>query len=375
MKNNPLNQLEKLGQSIWLDYIRRDIIAKLKAMIEDDGLRGMTSNPAIFKEAIAGSGLYDVEIQSLAIKGMDATAIYEELSRRDVRMACDEFRSVYDKTDAKDGYVSLEVNPHLAHDSGATIEEARRLWGAVDRPNICIKVPATLEGLPAITELIAEGVNVNVTLIFGLKRYQSVAQAYIDGVEKRLTKGKDVKRVASVASFFVSRIDTLIDPMLEKTIARGGADAVVAAQVLGNVAVANAKLAYQMYKELFGSFRFKRLEKRGARVQRVLWASTGVKNPNFKDVKYIEALIGPNTVNTVPVETLNAFRDHGIAESRLEEDLDKAADVIDRLPDLEIDFNVLTKQLEDEGVDKFNKPFDKLLEELTTKARPLQPRS
>jgi transaldolase len=375
MKNNPLNQLEKLGQSIWLDYIRRDIIAKLKAMIEDDGLRGMTSNPAIFKEAIAGSGLYDVEIQSLAIKGMDATAIYEELSRRDVRMACDEFRSVYDKTDAKDGYVSLEVNPHLAHDSGATIEEARRLWGAVDRPNICIKVPATLEGLPALTELIAEGVNVNVTLIFGLKRYQSVAQAYIDGVEKRLTKGKDVKRVASVASFFVSRIDTLIDPMLEKTIARGGADAVVAAQVLGNVAVANAKLAYQMYKELFGSFRFKRLEKRGARVQRVLWASTGVKNPNFKDVKYIEALIGPNTVNTVPVETLNAFRDHGIAESRLEEDLDKAADVIDRLPDLEIDFNVLTKQLEDEGVDKFNKPFDKLLEELTTKARPLQPRS
>ena len=375
MKNNPLNQLEKLGQSIWLDYIRRDIIAKLKAMIEDDGLRGMTSNPAIFKEAIAGSGLYDVEIQSLAIKGMDATAIYEELSRRDVRMACDEFRSVYDKTDAKDGYVSLEVNPHLAHDSGATIEEARRLWGAVDRPNICIKVPATLEGLPAITELIAEGVNVNVTLIFGLKRYQSVAQAYIDGVEKRLTKGKDVKRVASVASFFVSRIDTLIDPMLEKTIARGGADAVVAAQVLGNVAVANAKLAYQMYKELFGSFRFKRLEKRGARVQRVLWASTGVKNPNFKDVKYIEALIGPNTVNTVPVETLNAFRDHGIAESRLEEDLDKAADVIDRLPDLEIDFNVLTKQLEDEGVDKFNKPFDKLLEELTPKARPLQPRA
>jgi len=375
MKNNPLNQLEKLGQSIWLDYIRRDIIALLKTMIEDDGLRGMTSNPAIFKEAIAGSGLYDVEIQSLALKGMDAGAIYAELSRRDVRMACDEFRRVYDKTDAKDGYVSLEVNPHLANDTGATIEEARRLWGEVDRPNICIKVPATLEGIPAITELIAEGINVNVTLIFGLKRYQSVAQAYVDGVEKRLTKGKDAKRVASVASFFVSRIDTLIDPMLEKIIAQGGADAAAAGQVLGQVAIANAKLAYQMYKEIFGSFRFKRLEKRGACVQRVLWASTGVKNPNFKDVKYIEALIGPNTVNTVPVDTLNAFRDHGVARSRLEEDLDKAADVIDRLPDLGIDFSALTKQLEDEGVDKFNKPFDKLLEELAVKARPLQPRS
>jgi transaldolase len=375
MKNNPLNQLEKLGQSIWLDYIRRDIIPKLKTMIEDDGLRGMTSNPAIFKEAIAGSGLYDVEIQSLALKGMDAAAIYGELSRRDVRMACDEFRSVYDKTDAKDGYVSLEVNPHLAHDTGATIEEARKLWGEVDRPNICIKVPATPEGIPAITELIAEGINVNVTLIFGLKRYQSVAQAYVDGVEKCLTKGKDAKRVASVASFFVSRIDTLIDPMLEKIIAQGGADAAFAAQVLGQVAIANAKLAYQMYKEIFGSFRFKRLEKRGARVQRVLWASTGVKNPDFKDVKYVEALIGPNTVNTVPVETLNAFRDHGVARSRLEEDLDKAADVIDRLPDLGIDFSALTKQLEDEGVDKFNKPFDKLLEELAVKARPLQPRS
>ena len=261
MKNNPLNQLEKLGQSIWLDYIRRDIIAKLKTMIEDDGLRGMTSNPAIFKEAIAGSGLYDVEIQSLALKGMDAGAIYEELSRRDVRMACDEFRSVYDKSDAKDGYVSLEVNPHLAHDTGATIEEARRLWGEVDRPNICIKVPATPEGLPAITELIAEGINVNVTLIFGLNRYQSVAQAYIDGVEKRLTKGKDAKRVASVASFFVSRIDTLIDPMLEKIIAQGGADAAAAGRVLGQVAIANAKLAYQMYKEIFGTFQFKRLEK------------------------------------------------------------------------------------------------------------------
>jgi transaldolase len=301
--------------------------------------------------------------------------MYETLSQGDVRSAADAFLPVYQRTGGGDGYVSLEVNPHLARDTEGTIQEARRLWAALDRPNVLIKVPGTVEGLPAIQRLISEGINVNVTLLFALPRYRQVAEAYIAGLEARRAQGLAVQSVASVASFFVSRIDTLIDPMLEKIIAQGGADAAAAGQVLGHVAIANAKLAYQMFKELFGTFRFKRLEKRGARVQRVLWASTGVKNPNFKDVKYIEALIGPDTVNTVPVETLNAFRDHGIAQSQLEEDLDKAADVIDRLPDLGIDFSLLTKQLEDEGVDKFNKPFDKLLEELASKARPLQSRS
>ena len=368
MKNNPLNQLEKLGQSIWLDYIRRDIIAKLKAMIEDDGLRGMTSNPAIFKEAIAGSGLYDVEIQSLAIKGMDATAIYEELSRRDVRMACDEFRSVYDKTDAKDGYVSLEVNPHLAHDTNGTIHEARRLWAALSRPNVFIKVPATAEGLPAIQQLISEGISVNVTLLFGLPRYRQVADAYIAGIEARAAQGKPVKHVASVASFFVSRIDAMVDPLLEKRIAQGGPEADVAKEVHGQVAVASAKMAYEIYKEIFGGARFKKRADKGARAQRLLWASTGTKNPDYSDVKYVEALIGPDTVNTIPVETLDAYRDHGDPQARLEQDVQRAGQVLERLSELGISIDKLTQQLEDEGVEKFNKPFDKLME--TLKERP-----
>ncbi len=365
MNNNPLNQLGTLGQSIWLDYIRRDLAVELRRMIEDDGVRGMTSNPAIFKEAIVDSRDYEADIRPMALEGMDAKEIYEALSRRDVQMAADEFRRVYDATDGKDGYVSLEVNPHLAHDTKGTIEEGRRLWDALDRPNVFIKVPATIEGLPAIRQLIGEGINVNITLLFGLARYRQVAEAYIAGIETRLALGNDVKHVASVASFFVSRIDSLVDPLLEKIIAQGDSrQAHLARQALGQVAIASAKMAYQMFKEIFTTGRFKKLSEKGARVQRVLWASTGVKNPDYSDVKYIEALIGPDTVNTVPLETLNAYRDHGLPKARLEQNVGKAAAILEQLSQLGISIDAITQQLEDEGVDKFNKPFDKTIEKL-----------
>lgn len=368
MKDNPLVQLEKHGQSIWLDYIRRDLIVsgELRRLIKEDGLRGMTSNPSIFEKAIVDSRDYHADIQSMAKTGMDAKAIYEALSQRDVQMAADEFRPVYDNTDGKDGYVSLEVNPHLAHDTDGTIEEARRLWNALDRPNVFIKVPATLEGLLAIKQLISEGININVTLLFGLPRYRQVAQAYISGIEERLAQGKAVKRVASVASFFLSRIDTLVDPLLAKIIEqRDPANESLARQLHGQVAVASAQMAYQIFKEIFHNDRFKKLMEKGACPQRVLWASTGTKNPDYSDAKYIEAIIGPNTVNTVPVETLNAYRDHGDTKNTLEHDIQLSGWVLRRLPELDINIDILTQRLENESVEKFCEPFDKLIETLT----------
>ncbi len=362
--------MKTLGQSIWLDYIRRDMITggELRRLIEDDGLRGMTSNPSIFEKAIAESNIYDQDIRDMALKKKDVKTIYETLSQRDVQNAADEFRSVYENTDGKDGYVSLEVNPHLANDTKGTIEEARRLWAALNRPNIFIKVPATSDGLPAIRQLISEGINVNVTLLFGLPRYRQVAQAYIAGLEARAAQGKPVKYIASVASFFVSRIDTLVDSMLEKLIAQGGPKTDIAKKVHGQVAIASAKMAYQIYKEIFGNNRFKKLADNGARVQRLLWASTGTKNSDYSDVKYIESLIGPDTVNTVPPETIDAYRDHGDPKSRLEEDVKEANWIMARLPELGISIDKVTGQLEDEGVRKFNEPFDKLMEALTKKS-------
>jgi transaldolase len=274
----------------------------------------------------------------------------------------------YDKTDGKDGYVSLEVNPHLAHDTHGTLLEARRLWGALDRPNVFIKAPATVEGLPAIRQLISEGINVNVTLIFGLPRYRLVAEAYIAGIEARLSQGKAVKHVASVASFFVSRIDAMIDPLLESIAAQGGAEADVAKEARGHVAVASAQMAYQIYKEIVDSNRFRSLARQGARVQRLLWASTGTKNPEYSDVKYIEALIGPDTVNTAPVETIDAYRDHGYPQARIELEVFEAARVLSLLPELGINIDTVTRQLEDEGVKKFNEPFDKLMKSLAQRS-------
>ncbi|MGA2680140.1 MAG: transaldolase [Sedimentisphaerales bacterium] len=367
---NPLKKLGTLGQSIWLDYIRRDLITggELRRLIDQDGLRGMTSNPSIFEKAIAESHIYDEDIRDIALKKKDVKAIYEALSQRDVQSAADEFWSVYENTGGKDGYVSLEVNPHLAHDTKGTIEEARRLWVALDRPNVFIKVPATADGLPAIQQLISEGINVNVTLLFGLPRYRQVAEAYIAGIEARMAQGKPVEYVASVASFFVSRIDILVDSLLEKLIAQGNPKTDIAKKVHGQVAVASAKMAYQIYKEILCNNRFKKLADKGARVQRLLWASTGTKNPDYSDVKYVESLIGPDTVNTVPLETIDAYRDHGDPKSRLEQDVEKANWIMARLPELGVSIDKVTQQLEDEGVRKFDEPFDKLMETLTKKS-------
>jgi transaldolase len=370
MSGNPLKRLGTLGQSIWLDYIRRDLMAsgELRRLIDEDGLRGMTSNPSIFEKAIADSHDYDGDIRAMALGGNGADAIYETLSQRDVESAADQFRPLYDRTDGQDGYVSLEVNPHLAHDTKGTIEEARRLWAALNRPNVLIKVPATANGLPAIQQLIGEGISVNVTLLFGLPRYRQVAEAYVAGIEARAAQGEPVKHLASVASFFVSRIDALVDPLLEKLIAQGSKEVDLARRARGQVAIASAKMAYQIYKDIFGSDRFRRLAARGARAQRLLWASTSTKNPDYSDVKYVEALIGPDTVDTAPLETLDAYRDHGEPEARLEQGVEEARRVLERLPELGIDIDKVTRQLEDEGVEKFNKPFDKLMEALTQKS-------
>ncbi len=370
MNKNPLKKLEKFGQSIWIDYIRRDLITsgELLQLIENDGLRGMTSNPAIFQKAIADSDIYDADIRKMATQNKDINTIYETISQQDVQNAADVFRPLYEKTKGEDGYVSLEVNPHLANDTKGTIDEGRRLWITLNRPNILIKVPATTEGMPAIRQLITDGISVNVTLLFGLPRYREVAEAFIEGLEDRLKQEKPIDNIASVASFFLSRIDTLVDPMLEKIINYDNHKKAIAEEALGEVAISSARAAYQIYKEIFGSNRFKVLEEKGARSQRLLWASTSNKNPMYSDVKYVEALIGANTVNTVPPKTINAYRDHGNPKLILEKNIRMAKRVLTNLPVLGIDINEITQQLEDEGISKFNEPFDKLMETLAKKS-------
>lgn len=370
MNKNPLKKLESLGQSIWLDYIRRDLIAngELQHLIDEDGLRGMTSNPSIFEKAIAESTIYDSAIQKMALDGKDVNTIYEAISQQDVQSAANVFKTLYEKTAGEDGYVSLEVNPHLAHDTAGTIEEGRRLWAALNRPNVLIKVPATTEGLVAIRQLISEGINVNVTLLFSLPRYRAVAKAFVEGLEARVAKRKSIDQITSVASFFLSRIDTLVDPLLEKIIGSDSKKNEIAREALGEVAISSAKAAYQIYKEVFHSSRFKKLEGKGAHVQRLLWASTSNKNPNYSDIKYIEPLIGANTVNTVPPQTIDAYRDHGDPKLTIEQDLQKANRVLKSLPELGIDIDKITQQLEDEGIGKFNEPFDKLMGALANKS-------
>ena len=375
MGENPLVKLGTFGQSIWLDYIRRQMIesGELKKLIDADGLKGVTSNPSIFQKAIAGSTDYDQAIRTLARAGKSVQEIYETLTVEDVGQAADVFRPLYDKVDGTDGFVSLEVNPHLARDTDGTIAEARHLWQALNRPNVLIKVPATKEGLPAIRQLISEGINVNVTLLFGLPRYREVAEAYIAGLEARAAQGRPLNRVASVASFFLSRIDVLLDPRLEKMAAAGGPQSQKARDLIGQVAIASAKEAYRIYQEIFGSPRFQKLAAPGARLQRLLWASTSTKNPAYPDLKYVEPLIGADTINTLPPETLEAYRDHGDPAARLTEAVDRAASYLQRLPELGIDLDQATQQLEDEGVEKFNQPFDSLMATLETKRREVLP--
>jgi transaldolase len=367
---NTLKQLGTFGQSIWLDHIRRDLFAscRLRKMIAADGLRGMTSNPAIFEKAIVESHEYDQAIRTLAAAGTSAQGIYESLSQEDVRSAADAFRPLYDSTDGGDGYVSLEVNPHLAHDTGGTIQEARRLWSALDRPNVLIKVPATDEGLAAVRQLIQEGISVNVTLLFGLARYRQAAQAYLAGLTARMAQGQPLRRVVSVASFFLSRIDAVVDPLLEALFTQEGKAADLARLAHGQVAVASAKLAYHSYQEMFGPGPLQHLARAGAQPQRLLWASTGTKNPDYSDVKYVDAVIGPETINTAPPDTLDAYRDHGQPAARLAQGLEHARQVFDHLQALGIRMADVARQLEDAGVDKFVQPFDTLMASLGQKA-------
>ncbi len=369
MDNNPLRKLKSYGQSVWSDFISRGMMnsGELQGLIREDGLSGVTSNPSIFEKAITGSRDYDGAIQKLALEDKDAMQIYEAVTVEDIRRAADLFRPIYERTQGMDGLVSIEVSPRLAYDTEGTIVEARRLWAEVDRPNAMVKVPGTRDGLDAIRRLTGEGININVTLLFGLERYQEVAEAYIAGLEILAAKGKPLNKVTSVASFFLSRIDVLLDPVIEKAMAGKGKEAAVAASVHGQVAIASAKEAYFIYKEIFKSPRFQKLIDQGARSQHVLWASTSTKNPAYSDVKYVEVLIGLDTINTMPIETIEAYRDHGDPAPRLEEDLYNAQRVLDDLPKIGINLREATQQLEEEGVQKFDTAYTKLLQILEEK--------
>ena len=364
---NPLKELLKYGQSVWLDYIRRNLITsgELKRLIDEDGLRGMTSNPSIFEKAIAGSTDYTDFLNSL--KGrtdLDAKARYELLAIRDIQDASDLLRPVYQSANRNDGFVSLEVSPYLANDTNGTIAEARRLWSAVKRENVMIKVPGTPAGLPAIKQLIGEGINVNITLLFAQEVYEQVAEAYIAGLEQCAAKGGDLSKIASVASFFISRIDTLVDSIANEKI-KASKDPAQQAQlksILGKIAIANGKLTYQRYLAIFSGPRWEALAKKGAHTQRVLWASTSTKNPNYRDVLYVEELIGKDTVDTIPPATLDAFRDHGKVRKSLTENIEAAQETMATLPKVGISMKEVTDKLVVDGVKLFADAFKTLLE-------------
>lgn len=360
-----LDDLAALGQSAWLDFIHRDLIdsGDLSRLVEQ-GLRGMTSNPSIFDQAISKSTTYDESIRQWAGQGQSVQEIYERLAFSDIQRACDLLRPVYDRTDRLDGYVSLEVSPLLAHDTQGTIEQVRTYFGAVDRPNLMIKIPATREGIPAVERMLGEGININVTLMFSIEQLNQVAEAFLSGMEKFASKDGDISHVGSVSSFFVSRVDSMIDPMLE---AKGEQ------ALLGKLGIANARLAYHRFRELFGGPRWERLSARGARIQRVLWGSTSTKNPAYPDTMYVDELIGPDTVNTIPPETLQAFLDHGRVERRVDRDLDQARTSVSALAKAGIDLNSVTDRLLDEGVEKFERSFQNLLDSLEAKRQALVP--
>ncbi len=355
MATNNVKQIHSFGQSIWLDFIDRQIMTsgKLQSLIDDDGVRGVTSNPAIFEKAITSSSDYDADIRALADSGKTNEELFFSLAIKDIQKATDLFKGVYAESKGEDGYVSLEVSPFLALDTEGTTKQALELWKAVGRDNVMIKIPGTQPGLAAIRKAISEGLNINVTLLFGLPRYEAVTEAYISGLEDRLAAGLPIDGISSVASFFLSRIDVLVDPLLGE---KGLGD------LKGEVAIASAKKAYEIYKNVFSTERWKKLAAKGAKPQRLLWASTSSKNPAFKDTKYVEALIGADTVDTVPLETIEAFRDHGVAANTLEDGLDTATETLEKLKTAGIDIDKITQQLEDEGIDKFNKPFEKLLQ-------------
>jgi len=358
---NPLHRLGDFGQSVWLDYIRRDLLssAEFRRMIEEDGLKGMTSNPTIFEKAIDGSHDYDEEFGQLARAGKNVDGIYEALTTDDITAAADALRPIYDRTEGRDGFVSYEVSPRLADDTDGTIKAAHRYFAMINRPNLMIKVPSTPAGIPAIEQLISEGHSINITLMFSLKHYAAVAEAYLRGLERRAKAGHPLDRIGSVASVFVSRVEALVDKKIDEKLKAGAAADV--AKLRGKAAVAGTKLIYQRFKEMFGGDRFKTLAAKGARVQRPLWASTGTKNPAYSDIKYIEELVGPDTVNTMPPATMDAYRNHGQPRASIEDDLADARETVQRLAASGIDLDAVGDELQREGVDAFIKSFDDLV--------------
>lgn len=367
MAENPLLLLQRYGQSFWYDNISRALLrsGELKRMIDEEGLRGVTSNPTIFYKAIKSGTEYDEQLRELFQKddSLSAKDIFYSLAIQDITEACDLLLNVYNESEGDDGYVSIEVDPHLAHDTEGTIKEARELFNKINRPNLMIKVPATIEGLPAIEELIYEGVNVNVTLLFSVLRYKEVMDVYLKGLERRMNEGKPLNSIASVASFFVSRVDTLTDKYLEEKLNNADNETAVKIKSLfGKAAVANAQIAYDTFKQTFSSDRFLQLKLKGARIQRLLFGSTSTKNPSYSDILYVQGLIGPGTVNTMPDATWKAFKDHGKAERTIDRDVGAAYKIIEDVESLGISVDDVTRELEEEGVRLFAESFDALLE-------------
>lgn len=370
---NPLQELLTHGQSYWLDNLTRGKITsgELEDRIENQGLRGITSNPSIFMKAITQSNDYDEQIQDLAEEGHSAEEIYEALAVRDIQDACDILHPVYVESDGTDGFVSLEVSPHLARKSEETMEEARRLFRKVDRRNCFIKIPGTQEGLPAIEEMLHEGINVNVTLLFSVERYEEVAKAYIRALNRRMEEGKAVDQIASVASFFLSRIDVLMDKKLQSILDTESDEAKkeIARDVMGETAIASAKIAYQRFQNIFSGGKWDQLKEQGAQVQKPLWASTSTKNPDYSDVRYVENLIGKHTVNTMPDDTVDAFEDHGkVRPNSVEENVDQAYEILEMVAALDIEMKDVTSQLVGEGIRKFISPYDALMESIDEKS-------
>ncbi len=370
MSQTPLHDLHAHGQSVWLDYLSRDLVdsGELARLVAEEGVRGMTSNPTIFQEAIKGSDTYDDDIRRLGAQGMTPEEMFEAIAVDDISAACDVLRPVFDESGMTDGFVSLEVSPRLAHDTQGTVEEARRLVAAVDRPNLMIKVPATPAGLPAVETLLTEGVNVNITLIFAQAVYRGVFEAYLSALENRAARGEPVSDLASVASTFVSRIDTAVDARLESLLAENPDDADEIRTLFGKAAIANSKAVYQIFEEISASERYRALAADGAQPQRPLWASTSTKNPAYPTTLYVDELIGPNTVNTMPSATMDAFREQGEVQPTVSSDLDYWSGVLEQLAALGVDLDAVMDQLQTEGVQKFIDSYDDLLNDLEAKA-------
>ena len=373
---NPLLQLKALGQSVWYDNIDRSqlVSGQFKRLLDEDGICGVTANPTIFEKSISSGHAYDEQINQLIREGKSTNEIYEALIIQDIRTVADILRPIYDSANRQDGLVSLEVSPDLAHDTEGTLSEVRRFWKMVDRPNLMIKIPGTPEGIPAVRQALTEGINVNITLIFSISTYRQVAEAFISALEARRAAGEDISHMASVASFFVSRVDTLVDKLLEDKVkaTSNTSEQQHLKSLEGKAAIANARLVYQDFKKIFNTPRFAALKQAGAYVQRPLWASTSTKNPAYRDVLYAEELIGPDTVDTMPLETIENFRDHGRVRLSIEDNLEEAHQVLDDLEKIGIHYDQVTKQLQDEGVEKFADSFHKLFEGIAEKRKAIE---